>query len=61
MNTEQIKYDADILFEEMNNDFDRYPLPVCFDPYEEVKELNRRELKLRAIAERFVRIKTLTP
>jgi hypothetical protein len=58
--TEQI-YDADILFEEMDNDFDRYPLPLCFDERDEVKELWQRERRLRLIAERFARIKNRKP
>lgn len=37
-------------FEEMDEDFDNYPLPICFDPHEELKELNRRERKLRELA-----------
>jgi hypothetical protein len=28
---------------EWENDFDRYPLPICFDPHEEQRELYRRQ------------------
>lgn len=39
----------------MDYDFDRYPLPICFDPYEEAKAFRRRTIRLQEIAERFYR------
>lgn len=56
-----VKYDANILFEEMDNDFERYPLPVCFNERDEVNELWQRERRLKEIAERFIRIKNRKP
>lgn len=41
------------LFEKMDNDFDRYPLPIEFDAQEELKQLNLRKWRLEQIAQRF--------
>jgi len=32
--------------EELDLDFEKYPLPICFDPSEEQRELYRRDQKL---------------
>lgn len=46
------------LFEEMENDLDRYPLPIEFDAQEELKQLNLRSDRLKEIAKRaFVSMK----
>jgi hypothetical protein len=42
---------------EMDEDIDRYPIPVCFDPFEEQRELYLRNVKINIIAERFIRMK----
>ena len=41
---------------ELIYDFDRYELPLCFDPQEEQKQMNRRYEKIKRIVERFVSI-----
>lgn len=57
MTTEQLQQEARVLHREMSDDIKRYPLPICFDPHEEQRSLYRREMNLREIAERFVRLK----
>jgi len=42
---------------EMEDDLERYELPICFDPIEEQRELHRRSQKINEIAERFIRMK----
>jgi hypothetical protein len=49
--------DVNILFTEMDRNTCKYPLPMCFNENEEQKELNRRELRLRGIAERYIQMK----
>ena len=41
---------------ELIYDFDRYELPLCFDPQEEQKQMNRRDEKIKRIVERYVSI-----
>lgn len=41
------------LFEEMENDLERYPLPIEFDAQEELKQLNLRTDRLQELAKRF--------
>lgn len=55
----QNRYWADVwhLFNEMDGNFDRYPVPLEFDPYSEHKAFRQRQLRLMAIAERFIRMK----
>ena len=53
----QPKYELLALVKEMENDIDRYPISIYFDPYVEQRELYRRHRKLKAIAERFIRMK----
>jgi hypothetical protein len=55
----QNSYWADVhhMILEMDADTDRYPIPICFDPLDEQRALYGRSLKIRAIAERFIRMK----
>lgn len=38
---------------DFEDDFDRWPLPICFDPGEEQRELYRRTLMIERICERW--------
>lgn len=42
-------------FYEMEYDLDRFPLPICFDPYEEQGQLYGRNQKIQRIAHRYYR------
>jgi hypothetical protein len=53
------KYNFLQLLYEMVNDINRYPLPICFDPYEEQSALFRRQVKLEQIAKRFIAIQEI--
>lgn len=46
---------ADQLAWEMENDIDRYPIPISFDPQEEQKLFWLRKMRLQEIAKRFIR------
>ncbi len=41
------------VYRELDEDFDRYPLPIEFDAHEELKQLNLRKSRLEEIAKRF--------
>ncbi len=41
------------LFETFDNDFEMFPLPICFDPDEELKELHRRESDIKEFIKRL--------
>jgi hypothetical protein len=41
------------LYEDMENNLDRYPLPLEFDEREELKQLNLRKMRLEQIAQRW--------
>jgi hypothetical protein len=57
MEKEIIEYESsEHLFYDMENDIERYSLPIEFDPYEEVNALWRREQKLKNIAQRWFSI-----
>lgn len=45
------------LVHEMDCNFERFPLPICFEPREELKELNLRKWHIEEIAKRFLRMK----
>ena len=45
------------LVHECDNDFDRFPLPICFDPHEEQKQLNLRKWRIEQLIDRFLRRK----
>jgi hypothetical protein len=44
-----MKTEIEIL-EELENDFDTYPLPICFDPMEERREFYHRRQMLKVLA-----------
>jgi hypothetical protein len=50
------EYNLSQLTSELENDIERYPLPICFHPEEERHELYRRHLRLRDIAFRWMRM-----
>jgi len=41
---------------ELIYNFERFELPICFDPHDEIKELNLRDEKIKRIVERYVSI-----
>lgn len=41
------------VFEVFDNNLERFDLPICFDPREELKELNLRKWRIGEIAQRF--------
>lgn len=41
---------------QLDFDFDRFPMPISFDPLEELKQLNLRKMRIAQLAERFVRM-----
>lgn len=49
------------IFEELDMDFENYPLPICFDPMEERRELYRRDKQLRELAKEKFQNQTPTP
>jgi len=42
-------------FYEMENDLERFELPICFDAREEQKELNLRHMRLKELSKRYFR------
>jgi len=42
-------------FEEMENDVVKFPLPVRFDDNEEIKEFNRRYMRIKFLSRRYYR------
>ena len=52
---------AQEIFEEMDNDFETYPLPICFDPIEELKELNLRSGRIKRLADEAFAAQFTTP
>lgn len=56
MTTLKVKKTPPILESDLLNDFDRYPLPICFDPQEELKQLHFRDRRIKEIYERFCSI-----
>ncbi len=44
----------------LENEFERFPLPLCLDPREEQRELYRRHLKIERIVDRLYSLYKLT-
>lgn len=42
------------LVEQLDSDFERFPLPICFDPQEEQRELWRRTQQIEKEAKRQI-------
>jgi hypothetical protein len=42
------------LTREWEEDFDKYPLPICFDPHEERREMYRRTLVIENDVREFL-------
>lgn len=47
------------LIRHLENDFNRFPLPICFDTYSERREMYRRTCRIQEIAERYLSIQKL--
>lgn len=41
------------MIRELDCDFERFPLPICFDAYAEQRELNLRVMHIRKFVERW--------
>lgn len=44
----------------LEQDIDRFPIPIIMNPYEEQRELWRRTLRIREVVKRYIRIKSLS-
>ena len=44
------------LYHHFINDLDRFPLPICFDPHEELKQLNLRKMRIQEKIDRLINI-----
>lgn len=42
------------LIHEWDQDFDRYPLPICFDPREELSAFNRRRMRIERDVDNYL-------
>jgi hypothetical protein len=51
-----MRYNRFQLYFDLDQDFERFPLPICMDPDEERKEMQRRAQRIKTIVDRLVSI-----
>lgn len=56
---EYLDHKAFVLSLRLEQNISRFPLPICFDPAEEIMELSRRSRRIRELARRYTKIKFL--
>lgn len=66
MNPTKLKYSEidhssiESMAQELNNDYERFPIPFLMDPIDELKALHKREDKIYEFCKRFYSIYKLT-